>query len=173
LLFLLWLHIGWLIVLLGAHVAYAHQHVGFYQADRDSLLESAAGREKIALRLFYLIGRNFYLGVDPASIGKLAAELHMPAGPVKDVLQIFRRRRLLLALADEDTYVLGRDPQTIAIKEILDCVRQAGRGTTFSLPARGKPEDEIDELLMEIDQSLAQALEGRTLQSLVVNQLRG
>jgi membrane protein len=171
LLFLLWLHIGWVIVLLGAQVAYAHQHVGFYQADRDRLFQSPAGREKVALQLLYLIGRNFYLGIDPASVGKLAAELHLPAGPVKDVLELFCRSRLLLALVDGDTYVLGRDPQTISLKEILDCVRHAGRNSTVRLN-RSQAEDEIDELFVDVEHSVAQALEGRTLQSLVVNQLR-
>ena len=34
LLFLFWLHAGWIIVLLGAEVAYAHQHIHFFQGDR-------------------------------------------------------------------------------------------------------------------------------------------
>jgi DNA-binding IscR family transcriptional regulator len=78
---------------------------------------------------------------------------------------------LLLALVDGDTYVLGRDPQTISLKEILDCVRNAGRNSTVRLN-RSQAEDEIDELLIDVENSVAQALEGRTLQSLVVNQLR-
>jgi hypothetical protein len=37
---------------------------------------------------------------------------------------------------------------------------------------RSQAEDEIDELFVDVEHSVAQALEGRTLQSLVVNQLR-
>jgi membrane protein len=43
LLFLLWLHIGWVIVLLGAQVAYAHQHIYFFQGDRQSLAQTRPG----------------------------------------------------------------------------------------------------------------------------------
>jgi membrane protein len=172
LLFLLWLHIGWLIVLLGAQVAYAHQHVNFYQVDRDGLFQSPAGREKIALHLLYAIGRNFYLGIDPVSVGKLAAELRLPAGPAKDILELLCRSRLLLAAVNGDTYVLARDPQTINLKEILDSVRNAGGNPSTRLD-RGQAADEINELLMDVEDSVAQALEGRTLQGLVVSQLRG
>lgn len=34
LLFLFWPHVGWIIVLRGAQVAYAHQHIHFFQGDR-------------------------------------------------------------------------------------------------------------------------------------------
>ena len=37
LLFLLWLHVGWLIVLLGAQVTYAHQHIRYFISERDLL----------------------------------------------------------------------------------------------------------------------------------------
>src|SRR5207247_10376425 len=43
LLFLLWLHVGWVIVLLGAQVAYAHHHVRFYEGERELLTNSPAG----------------------------------------------------------------------------------------------------------------------------------
>jgi membrane protein len=171
LLFLFWLHVGWVIVLLGAQVAYTHQHIRFYQADREDLFQSPAGREKLALQLLYVIGRDFYVGLEPPSVAKLSAELHLPAGPIKDLLELFSKNRVLLPLADEETYALGRDPQTIGIKEILDCVRNGGRKSRVRFN-RSKEEDEIDELLGEVENSVAQALEGRTLQSLVVSQLR-
>src|SRR3990167_1112734 len=54
LLFLLWLYVGWLIVLLGAQVAYAYQHLHLYQADREALARSPAGREQLALHMMFL-----------------------------------------------------------------------------------------------------------------------
>jgi DNA-binding IscR family transcriptional regulator len=68
--------------------------------------------------------------------------------------------------------VLARDPQTINLKEILDCVRNAG-GTPRARLDRGQAADEINELLLDVENSVAQALEGRTLHGLVVSQLRG
>src|SRR6266850_8574870 len=51
LLFLLWLHVGWVIVLLGAQVAYAHQHIRFYEGERELLTTGPPGREKLRLAL--------------------------------------------------------------------------------------------------------------------------
>jgi len=166
LLFLLWLHIGWVIVLLGAQVSYAHQHVRFFQGERDLLAQSPAGREKLALHMMLLIGRHFYHGLEPLSLSELAAQLRLPAGIVKELLDMFTQTKLVLPLADEETFVLGRDPQTIGIKEILDCVRNAGK--KIKLPAdRSVEENEINGLLLEVEQSMGEALKGRNLQALI------
>src|SRR5262245_33223305 len=89
LLFLFWLHVGWTIVLLGAQVAYAHQHILFFQGDRQLLAQSPAGREKLALHTMLLVGRNFYHGIDPMTVTDLAAELQIPAGLIKEFLDMF------------------------------------------------------------------------------------
>jgi len=171
LLFLLWLQAGWVIVMLGALVAYAHQHVHFYVADREILAHSPAGREKLALQMMFLIGRNFYHGLDPMSVSEVATQLHLPAGIVNDFMDTFHQARLVLPLADEETFVLGRDAETISIKEILDCVRDAGRKTTTQPKDLNDEESEIDEILLDVNRSVAEALEGKSLQSLILNQI--
>ncbi len=169
LLFLLWLHIGWVIVLLGAQVAYAYHHISFYQGDREALAQSPAGRERLALHMIFLVGRNFYHGLDPMNVSELATQLHLPAGLVKDFMEMFQQTRLVLALADEETFVLGRDPETISIKEILDCVRHSGK--MKNPPAdQSKEEKGIEELLLDVEQAAAQALEGKSLQCLILSQ---
>jgi membrane protein len=169
LLFLLWLHVGWVIVLLGAQVAYVYQHLHLYQEDRDALAATPAGREQLALHMMFLIGRNFYHGLDPMSVSELAHQLGLPAGIVGDFMETFHRGRLVLPLADEETFVLGRDPETIGIKDILDCVRNAG-ASQQSPGKRTKEEQGIDEIFAEMDQSVAEVLEGKNLQSLILSQ---
>ena len=166
LLFLLWLHIGWVIVLLGAQVSYAHQHVRYFQGERDLLAQSPAGREKLALHMMLLIGRNFYHGLDPLDVSELAARLRLPAGITKELLDMFTQTKLVLPLADEETFVLGRDPETISIKEILDCVRNAGRKVKMPLD-RNAEETEINDLLLDVEQSIAEGLHGKNLQALI------
>jgi membrane protein len=169
LLFLLWLYVGWVIVLLGAQVSHAHQHIRFYYGHRENLARSPAGREKLALQLLLLIGRNFHQGLSPMSITDLANRLQLPVALVKDFLEMFQQSRLVLPLADEETFVLGRAAEKIRIKEILDCVRTSGdtnKGTGIYL----REPDGIDELLLAADQSVAATLDGKTLQSLIVRQ---
>ena len=169
LLFLLWLHVGWVIVLLGAQVAYAHQHFRFYEGERELLVNSPAGREKLALHMMFLIGRNFFHGLDPLNVTALANQLYLPAGLVRDFMETFRQSRLVLPVADEETFVLARDPERISIKEILDCVRNSG--VTKQI-VRTDEEVFIEALLREVDDSVAQTLEGKSLQSLIVGHSR-
>jgi membrane protein len=165
LLFLLWLHVGWVIVLLGAQVAYAHQHIRFYEGERELLINSPAGRERLALEMMFLIGRNFFYGLDPLSVTALASRLYLPAGLVRDFMETFRQCRLVLPVADEETFVLARDPERISIKEILDCVRNSG---TKKPTVRTDEEVAIEELLRKVDDSIVQTLQGKSLQSLIV-----
>jgi membrane protein len=168
LLFLLWLHVGWVIVLLGAQVAYSHQYVHFYQREHDLVAQSAAGREKLALQLLVLIGRNFHDGLDPMNVLELSNRLRLPAGVVKELLQLLTQAKLLSPLADEDSFVLGRDPQTISIKEILDCIRNGG--TKINLLRAGNQEErKVNEMLLKVDQCVSKALEGQSLQTLIAS----
>jgi len=167
-LFLFWLHLGWIIVLLGAEVAYAHQHIHYFQGDRQLLAESPAGREKLALHAMLLVGRNFYHGIDPMTAGELAAELRIPAGLVKEFLDMLAESRLVLPVADGETFVLARDPETISVKEILDCVRHSGKKIKPA-QARGEAENPVDGLLQEIDASISKALAGKNLQSVILD----
>lgn len=165
LLFLLWLHVGWVIVLLGAQVTYAHQHIHYFFGDRDALAQSAAGREKLALLMMLRVGKSFRHGQQPLTVADVAAELRVPAGVVKELLTLLTERKLLLPLVDDDSFVLGRDPTTIGIKEIIDCVRGAANGGI-----QGKRDDQeklIDEILLETEQAAARSLEGKNLQALV------
>ena len=166
LLFLLWLHVGWMIVLLGAQVAYAHQHIHFYQREHDLLAQSTSGREKLALQLLVLIGRNFYQGLDPINVLELSNRMRLPAGVIKELLQMLTQTRVLISLADEESFVLGRDPQSISIKEILDSVRNGGKKANL-LSDGNQEESQVNELLLKVDQSVSKALEGQSLGTLI------
>jgi DNA-binding IscR family transcriptional regulator len=132
------------------------------------MAHSPAGRERLALQLILLIGRNFYHGLDPMSVAELAVRLRLPAGTVKELMELFAQSKLVLPLADEETFVLGRDPETISIKEILDCLRNSGMKTKISEDASAE-ESEINDLLLHLERSTTKALEGKNLQGLVVS----
>jgi membrane protein len=168
LLFLLWLHIGWVIVLLGAQVTYAHQHIHYFVGERDLLAQSTAGRDKLALLMMLLIGRNFRQGLPPLNVAEMAARLRIPAGVVNEFMAMFTALKLVLPLAEEDKFVLGRDPATITIKEILDCVRSAGKSVKVA-DSREREDKVVDAILLDVDRSATRTLEGKNLQALILS----
>ena len=86
---------------------------------------------------------------------------------VKEFMEMFAQAKLVLPLADEETFVLGRDPETIGVKEILDCVRNSGRKVKLQ-GERSREESEINGLLLDLDQSSTKILEGKNLQGLIL-----
>jgi DNA-binding IscR family transcriptional regulator len=132
------------------------------------LAQSPAWREKLALQTLHLVGRNFYYGCDPMTVTDLATQLKIPEGIVQEFLEVFAESRLVLPVNDGESYVLGRDPETIGIKDIIDCVKNSGKKA--KVPENRSPEeDEIDDLLATVNISLTQALEGKSLQSLILS----
>ena len=115
-----------------------------------------------------LIGRNFYHGLDPLGVSLLADQLHLPAGVVKEFMEMFAQAKLVLPLADGETFVLGRDAETIGIKDILDCVRNSGK-TLKTRSDGSREEDEVNRLIVKLDQSMAKVLEGKNLQELILS----
>jgi DNA-binding IscR family transcriptional regulator len=114
-----------------------------------------------------LIGRNFRRGLDPLNTTEIAVHLRLPAGVVKEFISMFAESKLVQLLADQDTSVLGRDPATISIKEILDCVRNSGKSVQLQAN-RVEEECVIEDLLCGVDRAATQALDGKTLQSLIL-----
>jgi DNA-binding IscR family transcriptional regulator len=102
------------------------------------------------------------------SVAELAAQLRVPAGVVNEFMIMFTELKLVLPLADEDTFVLGRDPATITIKAIIDCVRSSGKSVKVQ-GQRGKEEVVIDDILLAVEQAAAEALEGKNLQALLLS----
>jgi membrane protein len=167
LLFLLWLHVGWLIVLLGAQVTYAHQHIRFFFGERD-LLSHAAGREKLALLLLLLIGRNFCAGREPPTLNELAARVWLPAGLVQEFMEGLCDLKLVKRLAEDDSFILARDPATIPLKLVLDRLRHSPVGALSTKKKPGEGEEIVDALFADLDRAAARALEGKTLQTLIL-----
>lgn len=169
LLFLLWLYIGWVIVLLGAEVAYAHQHLHLYEGEREILAESPVGRERLALQMMFLLGRQFYDGLPALNLEEFATRLRVPVDLVKEFLQRFQQRQLVVALEDQSGFVPARDPEQISIKEILDCVRTSEEDKRDQGEIAGEG-GSVDFVLRELDRSTAVALAGKNLKTLVRGQ---
>jgi len=71
-LFFIWMQIGWLIVLFGAEIAFAHQNVETYEFEQECLTVSHAFKRLLSLRILHLIVRDFWLGGKPYTSRQIA-----------------------------------------------------------------------------------------------------
>ncbi len=120
------LYLAWLIVLLGAQVAYAYQNRAVYAEERQVENINQRGREFIALRLMTVIGQRFVKGEPPLSVADTAEELGVPTRLVQQIMHTLAKARLVVETAGGETaYVPARPIETITCYDILEALRAA------------------------------------------------
>jgi membrane protein len=169
-LFLLWLYVGWLIILVGAQVSFFTQHPSAYQAQFLWYQDTPALRERLVLDILTTLGRRALRGEGPMRMTELGQELGLPPSVVEERVIELVDQRLLARTSEPEGIALIKSPELTAIHEILNLVR-GGQG-----PARSVPDQSggrIDALLRQRDAAIAQSLDGMTLRSLIASQEQG
>ncbi len=167
-LFMIWLYLAWLILLVGASIAFYHQHPEYLTSRQRVIQLSSRLRERLVLLGTALIGKAHYEGEPPPSVEGLARQLRVPSQALEDVLAPLENGGLLTTTAaDRLTYVPARAPETVAVKDLLDTVRRAGEDPYLNL--RRLPEHTVVETAMRaVDVAARQALEHLTWKELAL-----
>lgn len=167
LLFLIWLYVNWLILLLGASIAFYHQHPEYLVLRSGEPRLSNRMRERVGLMAMYLIGKAYRDGAPPWTFTALTRRLSVPMRSLEIVLAAMRQRGLLIQTGnDPAAYVPARDVEAISLPELLDAVRTAGEEPPLnpvSLPASR----EIEPILRQIDQAAGESVRHLTLKDLI------
>jgi membrane protein len=130
--FLLGMYFSWMIVLLGAQVAYAYQNKQAYLQEKQAESINQRGREFVALRLMTYIAQCFYLGEKPPSRLTMANVLGVPSQLACQVLGALTSAKLLIEVAGDETgYAPGRPIDKITVEDILSALR-VGSGSELA-----------------------------------------
>ena len=166
-LFLIWLYVAWLIVLVGAQVAYYHQHPTAYLTRLRWKHNAAAFREYVALNVLVLIIRRYTAGEPPVQTHALSAKLGVPLSAVEDILEDFMEHDLMYQTTDPKGIILGRAPESITVLEVLQLVshKEWPRPDVVQ-----KGHDPVATLLRQRDQAVHDALQGVTLATLAAEE---
>jgi membrane protein len=157
--FLFWLYLSWLIVLIGAEIAYLYQYSYVWS---DNLLESMQQpifREWVALSALVETARHFLTGKPPWKETDLSARLGVPFSDLDPILDRFVDRGILLRSEQPEGISLARPPEHIPVTEIFDIM--SGRLDT-SLDKRNA----VLPVLQRRERAVKQSLEEVTLKSL-------
>jgi membrane protein len=125
---LIWVYLSWLILLIGAQLAFYLQFPRYLRHGKEAIELSDSDREHVGLSVMYLIGRDYAAGKGYWNADRLAAELDIPGIALAPVLARLERGRLIVA-TEKEQFVPGRDPAGILLTDILDALRnlQIGR----------------------------------------------
>ncbi len=122
---MLWLHLSWLIVLLGAKLAFYLQNPEHMRrATRPATLPSGL-RERLALAVMLLAGRALTERRPGVGLEPLASQLMVPRRVLEPVVAALRQQRLLVETADR-RLMPGADLHGIRLAEIIEAVRGPG-----------------------------------------------
>ncbi len=161
--FLAWLYTSWVIVLLGAELAFALQNAATYSMESVSVNASARSRVTLALAVLAYAAESLQ-GDKPRFLpSAFSAAHHVPIRLLNDLLRLLVRTGYLAEVAGPETaYVLARAPDRIKVREVFRAVLEEGthperlteRGLAACVQAAlGRVEKGMDDALG--DQTLA------------------
>jgi len=165
-LLLTWLYVSAAIMLFGAEVAYAYQHLRLYRRDMLAGGEvRPAELEALGLAVAAVVGRRFRDGGPPPDVEELADLLDAPPRAVRHVVTKLVGAGILAyrGAAREGALQLGRAAERVGTGELLDVLRGRPPEGLAARPA-GKV---VLALLDQMDAARDEALRGRSLGDLV------
>ena len=122
---LLWLYLNWLILLIGAQLAFYHQRPAFLRIGRREPRLSNSVRERLALNIMYLVGRSFRNQDGGITLGQVTEKLRVSSIALSQVVSALEAAGLLLTTDKEEMFP-GREMSRIFLRDIIAVVREAG-----------------------------------------------
>jgi len=137
-LFLVWLYLNWLVLLLGASIAFYHQNPGYQTSSGVHERLGYRHQQAMALEIMRLLGESYQRGETRWSLDSLSDRFALPVETVNEVLAKLQTHGLVVQTCNDSAHLVpGRDLQTILVKQVLDVVsgdllpeQDAGRHTS-------------------------------------------
>ncbi len=145
--FLIWIYISWVIVLVGAEVAYTFQYHGLDPQEKRLSAGDPTHNPYYGVRVVLALSQHFHKGKGPVSSVELADGLDITYELLDEIL-FHLRKSGIVASVDEarEKYLPARDTDRVTLKEIVEAM-QGEHLVTASLP-----EDRQKEVIGDIFQ---------------------
>lgn len=158
-----WTFLGWLILLVGAQLAFYVQNPNYLRLGHAVLRLSSREKELLALDVMVHIGEALRAGHAPWTVDALSRKLGLPGIAVADMAGNLERCGLV-AQADDSTLFLARELTGIRLTQIMDSARSDSSG---HVPLTRAVAPSASRLQEELERSWHQACGERTLADLI------
>lgn len=160
---LIWVYLSWLILLIGAELAFYVQFPQYLPHGHVPVILGGSAREQLGLSVMYLIGRDYRDGITRWNAGRLAAELDIPVTALTPVLFALESAGLIIA-TEKEQFLPGRDLGSVKLSAVIEAVRTA-QGGRHSIA--GRPVAPAARVMAEINASMRDDLGDRSLGDLI------
>ncbi|MEL7185134.1 MAG: YihY/virulence factor BrkB family protein [Pseudomonadota bacterium] len=160
---LIWLYLNWLILLIGSQIAFYYQNPAYLRIGRRDPRLSNEMRERIALNVMFLVGREHRDPDDGINLQGIGRAVRIPTITLEPIVENLEANGLITT--DENENILpGREMSRITLDDILATVRRDGETGSHRQP---RWHSVIKELGKSLDEAVAAKLGDRTLADLL------
>jgi len=154
-LFLIWLYVSWLVLLVGAALAFYLQHPEYLYAKPGEPRLSNRMRERLALAIVHEVGRRFVRGDPPPTLQELTHLLNVPMHSVKIILEALARGGILRKTNDDPPALLpARELSQLMVADVLAKVRAAGEDEFLGADALPLPQH-VEAIATSVERAIA------------------
>ncbi|MCG6980457.1 MAG: YihY/virulence factor BrkB family protein [Deltaproteobacteria bacterium] len=122
---LIWIFVSWIILLLGAEIAFAHQNLARFRIKQRWQAQPTVNRSYWGLQLLLLVCERFEAGKSPPTIKELAEELEIPADETRALLDIMETIGALKASGENGHEVLpAKDMKHLMVFDLVEGLEQ-------------------------------------------------
>ncbi len=160
---LIWVYLNWLILLIGSQIAFYIQNHAYLQIGRREPRLSNAMRERLALNLMLLVGREFRQPADGVTLRSLSDTLRIPSITLAPMVKALEQEGLLTT-TESDRLQPGREMSRILLNDILSVVRIEGETGSHREPRWSA---EIESIGSRMDDAVADTVGQMSLSDLL------
>ncbi|MGD0581616.1 MAG: YihY/virulence factor BrkB family protein [Bacteroidales bacterium] len=158
-LFIVWLQMSWIVVLLGAELAFANQNVSRYEFEFEALNISHFQKRAITLMIMRMIIKNFVNGEPPVSSEILSVTLKIPVRLVRDIMQDLNNAGLVSTVIRNDSkerhFQPGMDINSLTVSNVISRLDRMGVEQRSVL--KNREMDRVNEILTKFEKCMAKS----------------
>lgn len=165
--FLIWLYVGWIILLIGANIAFYVQNPDYVTSPRRELNLSNHMKERLALSIMLNIARNFYHDEEALTGKQLANRLRIPSDIIEQVLSALQNQGLISDTNEKTPRYLPAKPlDEMSVVDVLQAIRHANEDQ--HLNPRMLPNDiRVEAVFEQMQETLSDTFGAQSIKDLI------
>ncbi len=138
-LLLLWMQVSWIVVLFGAELSFANQHVESYEFEAETKHISPLNKKILALYIMQLLVERFNNGEKPFAPEEISNKLETPNSLARNILNELESVGLVnqvdLGQSKKTGYQPASDINKISIKTVIEALDKKGMDVLIAKPS--------------------------------------
>lgn len=160
---LIWLYLNWLVLLVGAQLAFYHQNPGYLRIGRREPRLSNVTKERLALNIMLLVGQAFRDSDLRLTIADISDRLRIQSITLEPIVAALEKSGLLTS-TEKEALLPGRDTARISLGEVLAVAREFGETGSIGQPRWSSA---VETLGDRLDAAVASTVANTTLAELL------